>query len=152
MSGRLHSVWFFRDLKLLCTPCQHDIMSTITAYKWPSLKYRMYCCSISGPSVMSMSLKHCRDRPHDLVRSSQQNNINNKAATMTSHFVLVSTKSFGKMSSFRFRLIPAALNYIFSWTRLNITTMSTVDVAIPLALSPVMLLYCNVDWFKFKDG
>lgn len=39
--------------------------STITVYKWPSLKYCMYCCSISGPSVMSMSLKHCRDRPQD---------------------------------------------------------------------------------------
>ncbi|MEQ2183500.1 hypothetical protein GOODEAATRI_033343 [Goodea atripinnis] len=52
----------FRDLKLMC---KHDIMSTITAYECPALKYCMHCCSISGPSFCSVPLKNCKHQPHE---------------------------------------------------------------------------------------
>ena len=52
-------------LFFVCTPCKHDIMSTITAYECPSLKYRMHCCSTSGRSVWSAPFKNSKDRPHE---------------------------------------------------------------------------------------
>ena len=51
----------------MCTPCKHDIMSTITAYECPSLKYCMHCCGISGPSVWSASFKNSKDHTKNKI-------------------------------------------------------------------------------------
>ena len=80
--------------------CQPDV----TAYEWPSLKDCMHCCSISAPSVMSMSLNHCRERPQEKqngvnrLRSCPQNGQNisscHHSFERLIHFLVLGTRPF----------------------------------------------------------
>lgn len=55
-----HHSLAFQRLKLIHV--KHYILSTITDYKCPSVKYCIHCCSSSGPPICSVP--RSKDQPH----------------------------------------------------------------------------------------